>query len=93
MKNSDMPAMPQEREWQNDMEIHLTQPEKGGNPPAVGIGLTKREHFAAMAMQGMYANLGEICGRMSVGESLSESIAARAVIAAEALLAELERTK
>jgi hypothetical protein len=46
-------------------------------------GLTKREMFAMAAMQGLLAN---------ESDRLPQYIAADAVIAADALLAELERT-
>ncbi len=44
-------------------------------------GLTKREHFAALAMQGILAN----------GSSHTEVAARKAVIAADNLLKELEK--
>ena len=47
MRNSDNPAMPIQFEYQdskNSTQIELWR------------GLTKREHFAAMAMQGLCAN-------------------------------------
>jgi len=55
MKNADMPAMPQQRKWQDDMEAHVANPHSGA-PPIEGSGLTKREHIAAMAMQGLLAS-------------------------------------
>lgn len=48
-------------------------------------GLTKRELFAAMAMQGLFAD-----GATSRASNIE--IAEAAVLAADALLAELERT-
>lgn len=56
MKNGDMPAAPQDRDWKNDIEIAINNPSRGGFPSTDGIGLTKREHFAAMAMQGLLAS-------------------------------------
>ena len=47
-------------------------------------GNTKREHFAAMAMQGLLAN------NKSTGENLYKDMAEVAVFAADALLAALE---
>lgn len=57
-----------------------------GNTWATG-GLTKRELVAAMAMQGLLANA--ISGRHRIPELLSTD----AIQYADALLAELERTK
>ncbi|MEC8917150.1 MAG: hypothetical protein VX796_05970 [Pseudomonadota bacterium] len=51
-----------------------------------GLGLTKREHFAAMAMQGLISSFG------SHDVWNSSEVASDAVIFADALLAELERT-
>ena len=67
IKNGDLPAMPM---WCEQLEQQL-------------YGLTKREQFAAMAMQGILAN-----------SSNSMSYVARdAVLMADELLAELERAK
>jgi len=56
MKNSEQPIYPQSENWQNDMEKHTTNPDKYGHPSMDGIGLTKREYFAAAALQGFCAN-------------------------------------
>lgn len=50
-------------------------------------GLTKREQFAMAAMQGLLVNMG----RSGINDV--KQVAAHAVDAADALLAELERTK
>ncbi|MCE8034581.1 hypothetical protein EKK97_13850 [Billgrantia tianxiuensis] len=76
MSNADMPAMPVTQ----DQDTTRT------------IGLTKREHFAAMAMQGYLSGQLAWCGN---GEFLTVSdkeAAKEAVAYADALLAELERT-
>jgi hypothetical protein len=52
-------------------------------------GLTKREYFAAMAMQGMITDSGKI--KPSEALQLPVNIAAWAVLFADALLAELEK--
>lgn len=52
-----------------------------------GDGLSKREYFAAMAMQGLLSN--SISGSHRIPKRLSTE----AVQYADALLAELERTK
>ena len=74
MNNADMPAMPLA-----DPEIWLdpTKPEKG---VVSAYGLTKREYFAAMAMQGLLAG--------SRGEYVPPDVA---VEHADAVLAELAK--
>ena len=76
MNNSDMPAMP----------VGLVVTESGDmyGCEASELGLTKREHFAGLAMQGFIAS-GYYKMNMAVG------ISARAVRAADALLAELDK--
>jgi len=85
MKNSDMPAMPAG-------EIDRTTP-KGRDPrrnyTRDANGLTKREHFAAMAMQGILSN-PRWEGK---DDYLAYQVASSAVRYADALLAELERAK
>ena len=66
MNNSDMPAMP----VSGDMRYDTTY-----------SGLTKREHFAGLAMQGLLAHYGN---------ADAESCAPCAVALADALLKELE---
>ena len=84
MKNSDMPAM---------ATITKTHPsydkqEQGVFYHETEGGLTKREKFAAMAMQGYIASVG-IVGGISPSD---EDMARYSVEMADALLAELERT-
>lgn len=74
-KNADTPAMPQT--W---------VPDFGNKPPETAQGLTKREHFAAMAMQGMLAN-------RKAHHDIAAVMAENAVSAADWLLYELERRK
>jgi hypothetical protein len=78
MKNSDMPAMPVDGEFW----IDPAKPELGTETYE---GLTKREHFAAMALQGL------LTCTMDTDCSIPE-LCADAVSAADALLKELERT-
>ena len=79
MNNSDMPAMP------------FVEPEGTCN---VNEGLTKREHFAAMAMQGILANpSGHQEPEGAEPEMMLEIVAFASASFADALLAELERTK
>jgi hypothetical protein len=69
MRNADMPAIP------------VVLPD---GSVVDGMGLTKREYIAALAMQAMIAN-----PEWETEGTVSED----AVYAADALLAELERTK
>lgn len=71
MKNRDMPAYP--IEWEAYVE--------GSSP----TGLTKREYFAGLAMQGMAG----WCVRNCVDD---ENVAEWSVKMADSLLTELERT-
>jgi hypothetical protein len=71
MNNADMPAMPIGEQIDT---CHLNAPCNG---------LTKREHFAGLAMQGLLSNSAL---RLTNGE-----IIIRAVTRADALLAELDK--
>ncbi|MDB4261558.1 hypothetical protein N9878_01690 [bacterium] len=72
MNNADMPASPQT--W---------VPDYGNEPPVRAEGLTKREHFAAMAMQGFCA---QACG------TNTEKVAKLSAAMADDLLKALEET-
>lgn len=84
MKNSDMPAMPCSQTASRDREEML--PYQFGNDDFVVPGLTKREHFAAMAMQGL-------CADPTLVGATTGDLARGAVKAADALLEELEKTE
>lgn len=74
MNNSDLPAMPNQTQYgKNGGVCNLSD--------ITGPGLTKREHFAAMAMQGMVTNV--------VGVNY-DLVATDAVEMANALLKALE---
>ena len=73
MKNADMPAMPVTEEDYNAAGDYVLM-QRGG--------LTKREYFAAMAMQGL-------CCREGYGSM--EDVAHDALAVANALLAELDK--
>lgn len=80
IKNGDLPAMP----LANGADGTPWKARDLGNPEQV-VGLTKREIFAMAAMQGYCADGGlDYCYK---------TIAESAVGVADALLAELERTK
>lgn len=75
MNNGDMPAQPQT--W---------VPGYGNKPPVVAGGLTKREHFAAMAMQAILTD-----GKADItDDSCKKNRVYHAVKIADALLAALE---
>ena len=78
MRNADLPAMPQPIAA-NETEVIDTNEYCPGN-----AGLTKREHFAGLAMQGLYMVTPD--ATISIEESASI-----AVSMADALLYELEK--
>ena len=85
MKNSDMPAMPHPEEG------YYTNP-KQGTGFNLFTGLTKREHFAAMAMQGILSAHRE--GNIwpsATGLCPFQQIAESAIKHTDALLAELDK--
>lgn len=84
MNNSDMPAMPVSAEQGLNIDSEIMRPKKYGLPS--GMGLTKREYFAGLAMQGFAAD-------KTTQWSSIEQIANSSVTLADALLEELERTK
>ena len=75
IENKDMPAMPSE-----PIDTKESEWETGGGRYVTSNGLTKREHFAAMAIQGF-------CSRD--GYSSFDDMACDAVRAADTLLEEL----
>ena len=77
MKNGDMPIKP----IFNDAGICTSPIHLNSNDP---IGLTKREHFAAMAMQGILANQ-----RLQMDKT-AEGVAICAINHADALLSALD---
>jgi hypothetical protein len=79
IKNGNLPAMPFTQEPYPIGAI----PTRCG---AMAVGLTKREQFAVMAMQGLLAKHGD-------DDYQCEQIASYAAAHADALLKELERTK
>ena len=77
IKNGDLPAMP----------CGVLQDGHNCGEYPLNIGLTKREQFAMAAMQGLLVNMGRN------GLDSVKQVSDIAVAAADALLAELERTK
>lgn len=77
MKNANTPAMPQDRGiWVEGI----------GDCPTLATGLTKREHFAGLALQGILVN----AGRNSLDFHNAHQEAVRQ---ADLLLAELEKSE
>jgi hypothetical protein len=86
MRNSDMPAMPV------SMETRQYEDSAGcTHVEAVEFyeGLTKREHFAGLAMQGLCHAIDS----QGTWAHDSETVADAAVIYADALLAQLDKSK
>lgn len=77
MRNADIPAMP--------VVDNKGSPFNDLPKEACTLGLTKREHFAAMAMQGLLA------GPHAEADCGIEGLAHDAVLAADALLSALEK--
>lgn len=92
MKNADRPAMPCEVVEQ----YHIDAGQVPSGAPTLrerkvmGGGMTKREEFALKIMAVIYSNPAMID---DLSESSSKVVASAAVKAADALLAELGRTK
>lgn len=84
MNNSDMPAMPCQGSINRDSDE--PQPYQFGNNDFVFQGVTKREHFAGLAMQGMLQN------PMHNDHSI-DTIVSMACDTADALIEHLENTK
>ena len=80
MNNGDMPAMP--------MNSVSAERAEGGFFDPFAYGLSKREHFAAMAMQGFLSNRLEVPS--TEGKKLVDFIAKCSVDYANALLKALE---
>lgn len=66
-----------------------TYPDRSAFPNRMGDGLTKREYFAALAMQGILAN-DELVTSVAEGanpqESLARAVARHSTIYADALI-------
>jgi len=92
MKNSDMPAMPI---FNENGCAQVARHALANNEPLT-IGLTKREHFAVLAMQGLLSNSGGVVqSNLMTGFGWcncdENSMAEIAINCADALLAELEK--
>lgn len=85
IKNGDLPAMPVATERLYESRCN------GGSWELGSLGLTKREQFAMVAMQGLCADIGKVYDFCPYGESLDSYLARQAVSVADALLAELEK--
>jgi hypothetical protein len=82
--NKDMPAMPM---FSSEAKPCMVRDVNGDKNDAVAAsGLTKLEHFAGLAMQGLLA--GGYC--IDDPQNRLEDVSSEAIVIAEALLAQLE---
>ena len=87
MENSNQPAFPREFDPQL---FKSPNPNGGWNNEAIMKlfgGLTKREYFAAMALQGI---LSTVSGGVVIKHPVAKQIAHEAIIVADELLKQLE---
>jgi hypothetical protein len=94
MNNADMPAMPQSGD---DIE-QWNDPTNPGAGTYFATGLTKREHFAGLAMQGLLSNSGAVLQSNTQSGFAwcncdDEQMAQLAIDCADALLAKLDKSK
>lgn len=80
MENGEQPINPSDHQWQVDNETKRE----------MFTGLTKREHFAAMAMQGILASLTEKAAIGNWGTEEKE-VSKASTRYADALLKELDK--
>lgn len=81
MNNADLPSSPSRIDVNGDTSYHA-------------VGLSKREHFASMFMQGLLSDKDMIQGFNLISgdpSEVNELIAKGAIQAADALLKELEK--
>lgn len=88
MNNSDMPAMPLSGDAYQDFAGYDETRNTSYNPECQG--LTKREHFAGLAMQGLIASLA-LFTTASTTEYWKKNTIEAAVEFADALLKELDK--
>jgi hypothetical protein len=86
MNNKDMPAMPT---GLVDEDVFNSEGKFCGTVEANYVGLTKREHFAGLAMQGLCHAIDS----QGTWAHDPETVAESAVTYADALLAELDKVK
>ena len=92
MENGKQPAFAQSENWQCDLEKHIQDPKKYGSPSFEGIGLTKREYFAGLAMQGLLTRVPKRHdSETDLGLQEMKRIVDESVIISDALLAELDK--
>jgi len=89
MENKDRPIYPCMMQQIGDHEFRLSMPKDDPRWHMPMAGLTKREYFAAMALQGKLSQ--QPSGFYSVVDA--QAVAMDAVKLADALLAELEKTQ
>jgi hypothetical protein len=84
MNNKNMPAMPLNPTQAADLDAYIGFPDRFGIP--TGLGITKREHFAGLAMQG----LCHAVDSQGTWAHDAKTVAETAIRYADALLAELD---
>lgn len=87
IKNGDLPAMPVDTAQLYESRCN------GGSWELGSLGLTKREQFAAMAMQGLLSGNNADCDLYETSVEWVSNLTEVSVEFADALLAALERTK
>jgi len=87
MDNADMPAMPQNFTRDSRGRLLVSMAHEGCG------GLSKREYFAGLAMQGMVSNMECVQAGCPEGKRLGDYISEQSLLMADALLAELEKAK
>jgi len=91
MKNSDMPAMPLTGEAYQDFAGYDGTRRTSYNPECQG--LTKREYFAALALNGLMSDPRAAIESLPHGRELAEWVAEQALYASDALLEKLDSTQ
>ena len=86
MENSNLPAMPLSNEMSSDLDSAIGSPDRYGFPTA--MGLTKREHIAIAAMQGLIS--GGDCVPPN-DKTIHHMVSMASVMYADALLLELAK--
>lgn len=94
MNNADTPANPLSGDAYTNFSVACYHPNSSYDPQCQG--LTKREHFAGLAMQGLLANSGGVIQSNNMSgtgwcNSDAKSMAELSVDCADALLAELAK--
>ena len=93
MENKNQPAFPEIKEISKTAFAKNNNPSDNYHSVISKGGLTKREYFAAMAMQGFIMKYKSIPGEGNEPKPDYENIAGASVILADELLTALDKTK